>query len=159
MAIRKPRHRERFTEPDLTPFMNLMVIMIPSLLVNAVFTQVSVLRVDQPGTQPSAAAVAALPPLSLVVSLRGDRIDIDNEGHGSLGQVAAQDYAGLNAALRRIKQTYPKATQVTIRAAQDTPYQDIVYAADAVRVVTSEQTGKVYALFPEVQIGPLEDPQ
>ena len=49
MSIRKRRHREKFTEPDLTSFMNLMVIMIPSLLINAVFTQVSILNVDQPG--------------------------------------------------------------------------------------------------------------
>jgi biopolymer transport protein ExbD len=157
MSIRQRRHREKFTEPDLTSFMNLMVIMIPSLLINAVFTQVSILNVDQPGDgAPSSAAVAQLPPLTLDIQVYADHMVINNRGHGALGTVTGQDYRQLNLLLRGIKQQYPTVKNATLRIDPTVNYQQIVYVIDAVRVLISDKTGSTYALFPEIQLAALE---
>jgi biopolymer transport protein ExbD len=157
MSIRKRRHREKFTEPDLTSFMNLMVIMIPSLLINAVFTQVSILNVDQPGDGgPSTAMVTKQPPLTLDVQVYPDHMVINNRGQGILGTVNGHDYAQLNALLRGVKQKYPVVKNATLRIDPSVNYQEIVYVIDAVRVVSSAQTGNTYALFPEIQLAAME---
>ena len=88
MSIRKRRHRESNVELDLTAFMNLMVIMIPSLLVNAVFTQVNVLNVDQPGDgAPQSAQAAIKPTLTLDVEVFPDKFVINNRGQGQLADL------------------------------------------------------------------------
>lgn len=157
MSIRKRRHREKFTEPDLTSFMNLMVIMIPSLLINAVFTQVSIVNVDQPGDgSPSSAAVAKQPPLTLDIQVYADRLVVNNRGQAVLGTINGQDFVQLNALLRRIKQQYPSVKNATLRIDPNVNYQHIVSVIDAVRMGASTQTGQTYSLFPEVQLAALE---
>lgn len=157
MSIRKRRHREKFTEPDLTSFMNLMVIMIPSLLINAVFTQVSIVNVDQPGDgSPASAAVAKPPPLTLDIQVYPDRLVVNNRGQGVLGTVKAQDFVHLNTLLRQIKQQYPTVKNATLRVDPDVDYQHIISTVDAVRMGASTQTGQTYALFPEIQLAAME---
>ena len=53
----RSRSKARDTNPelDITSFMNLMVILIPFLLLNAVFTQVAVLQVAMPNDGSGAA--------------------------------------------------------------------------------------------------------
>jgi len=158
MSIRK-RRRNRSTEVelDLTAFMNLMVIMIPSLLVNAVFTQVNVLNVDQPGDgAPKSASAAVKPPLTLDIGVYPDKIVINNRGQGQLGEVAGRNYAQLNAALIEVKKQYPAVSSATLRIDESVTYQDIIYTIDAVRVVESQKTGNSYALFPNVQLAGVE---
>ncbi len=157
MSIRRRRHRETNVELDLTAFMNLMVIMIPSLLVNAVFTQVSILNVDQPGdAAPQSASAAVKPPLTLDVAIYPDKIVIKNRGVGPLGEIAGRDYKALNAKLVEIKRLYPAVTSATLRIEETVKYQDIVYVIDAVRVVQSTETGNSYGLFPNVQLAGVE---
>ncbi len=157
MSIRKRRHRETNVELDLTAFMNLMVIMIPSLLVNAVFTQVSILNVDQPGdAAPQSAAAAIKPPLTLDVAIYPDKMVIKNRGVGPLGEVAGRDYKALNDKLIALKREYPAVSSATLRIEETVKYQDIVYVIDAVRVVQSEKTGNSYGLFPNVQLAGVE---
>ena len=157
MSIRRRRHRETNTELDLTAFMNLMVIMIPSLLINAVFTQVNVLNVDQSGDgAPQTAAATIKPPLTLDVGVYPDKFVINNRGHGQLAEIVGHDYAKLNAALVDVKRQYPAVSSATLRIDETVKYQDIIYVIDAVRIVQSGQTGNSYALFPNVQLAGVE---
>ena len=47
---RRTSRRETNTELNITAFMNLMVVLIPFLLLTAVFSQVSILELDLPGS-------------------------------------------------------------------------------------------------------------
>jgi biopolymer transport protein ExbD len=157
MSIRKRRHRESNVELDLTAFMNLMVIMIPSLLVNAVFTQVNVLNVDQPGDgAPLSAQAAIKPTLILDVGVFPDKFVISNRGQGQLAEIAGHDYAQLNQALIVIKRNNPTVSSATLRIDDTVKYQEIIYTIDAIRVVQSAKTGNSYALFPNVQLAGVE---
>lgn len=157
MSIRKRRYRESNVELDLTAFMNLMVIMIPSLLVNAVFTQVNVLNVDQPGDgAPHSVKAAEKPTLTLDVGVYPDRFVVSNRGQGQLAEIIGHDYAQLNKALIEIKKSYPTVDSATLRIEDTVKYQEIIYTIDAIRVVESEKTGNSYALFPNVQLAGVE---
>ncbi len=156
MSIRK-RLRNKKTEAqlDLTAFMNLMVIMIPSLLVNAVFTQVNVLNVDQL-TDGVSESVVAKPPLTLEIGIYSDKIVINNRGHGLIREIPGHNFLLLNASLVEIKKQYPAVSSATLRIDEAVTYQDIVTTIDAVRIVESQNTGNSYALFPNVQLAGLE---
>ncbi len=157
MSIRKRRYRESNVELDLTAFMNLMVIMIPSLLVNAVFTQVNVLNVDQPGDgAPHSVKAAEKPTLTLDVGVYPDRFVVSNRGQGQLAEIVGHDYAQLNKALVEIKGKYPTVSSATLRIEDTVKYQEIIYTIDAIRVVESDKTGNSYALFPNVQLAGVE---
>lgn len=157
MSIRKRRYRGSNVELDLTAFMNLMVIMIPSLLINAVFTQVSILSVDQPGDgAPQTVTAAEKPTLTLDVGVYPDRFVVSNRGQGQLAEIVGHDYSQLNKALIEIKKSYPTVSSATLRIDDTVKYQDIIYTIDAIRVVESTQTGSRYALFPNVQLAGVE---
>lgn len=157
MSIRKRRHRESNVELDLTAFMNLMVIMIPSLLINAVFTQVNVLNVDQPGDgAPHSAQAPIKPTLTLDVEVLPEKFVVTNRGHGQLAEIAGRDYAQLNKVMREIKGKYPLVKDATLRVDDTVKYQEIIYTIDAIRVVQSTKTGNTSALFPNVQLAGVE---
>ncbi len=157
MSIRKRlRRKETETQLDLTAFMNLMVIMIPSLLVNAVFTQVNVLNVDQLSDGFSVSADDTKPPLTLDVGIYADKIVINNRGHGVIREIPGLDFALLNSSLVSVKKQYPEVSSATLRIDQAVKYQDIISTIDAVRIIQSQNTGNNYALFPNVQLAGLE---
>lgn len=161
MRRRMRGKRETNVDLDITSFMNLMVILIPFLLLNAVFTQISVLKIDLPGSAPNSAEAPKPPPLILDINVYADRFEVNNAAvaNGSnnlLGTVAATDYAGLNQLMRNIKQQYPDVNNATLRLENGTDYQKMISTMDAVRIVISDKTQAVYPLFPELQLASVE---
>ena len=148
--------RDTHTELELTPFLNLMVILIPALLLGAVFTQVSILGIEQPGDGPQGASAATPPELVLDVYLTSQGLDVKNRGHEDLGHFASNDYASLNALLHTIKTQHPKINSATLRVEPDMNYQDIVTTLDAIRTVESKESGRRYVLFPDIQLTGIE---
>jgi hypothetical protein len=61
----------------------------------------------------------------------------------------------LNDYLHTIKTQYPLVTEASILLEQDTAYDKLIHTMDAVRIITSDASGKPakYALFPDVSIG------
>jgi biopolymer transport protein ExbD len=154
--MRKPQHIE---ELNLTPFLNLMVILIPYLLLSAVFTQVSVLQVSMPSSGGGAGAEVKQP-IVLEVMVYKDHFLVADRQTGPLKTIpqTAQnslDYKALNEYLHSVKTQYPSVTEASILLEQDTPYDKLIHTMDAVRIVTSSATGRQakYALFPDVSIG------
>ena len=156
MRRRMRGKRESNVELDITSFMNLMVILIPFLLLNAVFTQVSVLQVDQP-SDGGAASTAAAPTLILDVNVYADHFVVSNRAnHTDLATIQGLDYSALNTRLRELKGQYPRINSATLRVEDGVPYQQVISTMDAVRVVISEKTNAVYPLFPELQLASVE---
>lgn len=98
MAHRKPSERRNFCEPDqelnLTPMMNLVTILIPILLVSAVFIEISVLEIALPGKP--APDTPEGEPLSLAVTLTENGYTVATSG-GVLdkhGDVRSPDASG-----------------------------------------------------------------
>ena len=157
----RSRSKNRDTNPelDITSFMNLMVILIPFLLLEAVFTQQAVLQVLMPSGE-GAADDSKKPPLVLEVMVYKDKFLVADRQSGpmktiSVNEKGAFDYKALNDYLRTIKTQYPLVTEASILLEQDTDYEKLIHTMDAVRIVVSTETGRTarYALFRDISIG------
>lgn len=154
--MRKPQHIE---ELNLNPFLNLLVILIPYLLLNVVFTQVAVLQVSMPSSG-GAPGADTKQPLVLEVMVYKDRFMVADRQTGPMKTIVLtdkqeHDYKALNEYLHSVKTQYPSVTEASILLEQDTPYDKLIHTMDAVRIITSNATGRPakYALFPDVSIG------
>lgn len=133
------RRRKRFNEHveqdlEVLPLMNLFVVLIPMLLLSAVFLEITVIRMNLPSdddsTDPSkrealALSVSILPGQWVVKgraleTLTIDRADVDAE-------------ASLGAALASIAVDHPDDHDVVIRSQDTTAYEAIVAVMDASR--------------------------
>ncbi|MBP7177798.1 MAG: biopolymer transporter ExbD [Moraxellaceae bacterium] len=157
MSSRKRRGTD--ADLDITSFMNLMVILIPFLLLNAVFTQVAVLQVSLPKDGGGAAGNEPKKPLVLEVMVYANRLIVADRQTGPLKTIAdgadGHDFKALNDYLREVKTQHPTITEATVLLEQETSYNNLIQTMDAVRIIQSEVNGKPtkYALFPDVGIG------
>ncbi len=166
MAFRhKKRERQVNAELNITAFMNLMVVLVPFLLITAVFSQVSILNLNLPGTA-AAPETPDKPQKALEVVVRKDKLELIERASGSLKVIpnitSGHDFKALNDALKVVKANaeFAEMTNILLLMEEETPYDLIIKTMDAVRM--AEQTAvdargnesKVYAeLFPDISIG------
>ena len=145
-------------ELNITAFMNLMVVLVPFLLITAVFSQVTMLELNLPGGGESPEDVMP-PPIELEVTIRKDQLEVGDRNTGLLTVLpqvdGKHDYDKLNEYLQDVKAKFPEILSATILAEETTEYDDIVQAMDAVRLVEQKQDDEwVQAeLFPQVSLG------
>jgi len=149
------RHRQQPGELDITAFMNLMVILVPFLLVTAVFSRIAVIELGLPS---SADAAAGEMPLRLEITVREDRLEVANQGGMPLllpRSGGDHDYDGLADVLKAIKAEHPLLNDATILLEPDVPYEVLVRVMDTTRIGTVVQPGTVTRvdLFPGISIG------
>ena len=142
---------------NITAFMNLMVILVPFLLITAVFSRLAILELDLP-----AESAARIPPpadaLELELILRREALELSSRP-GTVMRIArregAYDLEQVAALLREIKSRHPRETGITLLLEPDIAYQELVQVMDAVRVTAVERNGRrVNAeLFPDIRIG------
>lgn len=155
---RRRRGEVEIPELNVTPFMNLMIVLVPVLLLSLVFTHTTVIELDFPA--PNAAAASEEQPFHLEVRiLESELVVADNRGIlKRLPMVdGAHDYEGLNLTLQSVKQRVPEQRRATILLESNTPYQSLVSVMDSVR---SYKLQSLQAeLFPDVSLGdvPTED--
>ena len=175
MSATKPsdrRHREAEGEEpldlDVTPFLNIMFMLILCIMAMTSFTQLALLTVEAPKM---GGAVAAPTPdeaqapesqLNLTVFVLKDGFNVaasgatlDGNTEGRPGQplipkVTTQegvtyDYKALNKKLIEIKKAFPIEESIIISADADVIYDDIIHTMDAAR---ETEDGKI--LFPSV---------
>lgn len=156
------RKKEVDTELNITTFLNLMVVLIPFLLMNAAFTQMSVLDLNLPSAakpnlekkkkEPKPAFEVTVAKHFLVLSNRNQTkvlpagmlkiFQNTEEGH---------DFKGLNDKLSEIKDVFKDIEDITILLEEETPYDQLIQAMDTVRIVTVEEED--FELFPNIAIG------
>ena len=143
---------------DVTTFLNLMVVLIPFLLISAVFSRVTILELTVP-TSAGGSAVNT-PNFAIEVIVRKAGLEIAN---GSSVEAAfpktddQYDLDMLSKVLTRLKARYPKKADATVLLEPEIEYDHLVQVMDVVRcgqveVEGSEEAEKV-ALFPEISIG------
>jgi biopolymer transport protein ExbD len=144
------KHRKNDpAELNITAFMNLMVILVPFLLITAVFSRLAILELNLPSSNDQPDMVPET--IQLEVILRADRIEI---GERNLG---------LMTVLPMVEETYDlfslteylNKLDATILLEPDVSYELLVQVMDAVRLFESDQDGKLIQaeLFPEISIG------
>jgi len=157
--LNRRRHHET-ADINITAFMNLMVILVPFLLITAVFSRVSVLELNLPG--PSAESNDEIEnALNLEVTVRENSIEVGDRRTGLLKRFKVgpdgHDYQALSGYLKQVKARAPNVDEATLLLEPDIPYDVLVQVMDAVRVVVVEEadtgTMAMAELFPEISIG------
>jgi biopolymer transport protein ExbD len=142
---------------NITTFMNLMVILVPFLLITAVFSRVTILELNLPASQ-----VGAEPPpesFELELVLRKDSIEVGDRRGGLIKRITHQDgsydYAQLSELLQQIKARYPDKQDVTLLLEPDIAYDSLVQTMDAVRIADVVVAGNLVKveLFPQISVG------
>ncbi len=154
------RRNVETAELNITAFMNLMVILVPFLLITAVFSRLAVLELNLPGssTEPTEARDQAF---QLEVIIRADKIEVGDRNQGLLGVYPnsddGYDYEALSDKLSELKRRYPAKTDASILLEQDIEYDTLVQVMDRVRIAErlddDQQSVRRLDLFPDISIG------
>jgi biopolymer transport protein ExbD len=182
VAYRPSKRRQsesEWTEPNITPMMNLMVVLIPLLLSTAEFVRLGVIEINLPPAAVESQDAPLLARLDLAVTIT-DRGFFISSNLGVLsgartgeptiplirspGDSLVHDYAALSQRLYEIKQKmrevvrgrgavgFPDSSQIIITAEPAILYQTVISTMDAARQV--ERDGRWLSLFPEVSLSP-----
>jgi len=143
---------------DVTTFLNLMVVLIPFLLVSAVFSRVTIMELSVPTS--AGGSESNKPNFSIEVIVRKAGLEIAN---GSYVEAAIPkkddqyDMEMLSKMLMRLKAQYQDKEDATILLEPDIPYDYLIQIMDAVRGTEVREDGseKVHklVLFPNISIG------
>ena len=151
-------HRNDTAELNITAFMNLMVILVPFLLITAVFSRLAIVELNLPGssTEPVDPQEQVF---QLEVIVRAEKIEVGDRNQGLLGvypnSVDGYDYEALRTKLSDLKKRYPKKSDASILLEQDIAYDTVIQVMDTVRVAETVEDDAVVRsdLFPDISIG------
>jgi biopolymer transport protein ExbD len=154
---RKHRRLQSEADLDITPFMNLMIVLVPVLLLNMVFAHTSVLELNFPTGD--SLSVEQAEELQIQVVIYEDRLVVaDNQG-GVIKDIPQRegeyDFALLKDVMKEIKSRVPDKKDVIIMPSRQTSYQSLVSVMDTVRSYEAVVAGSVVEaeLFPEISLG------
>ena len=154
----KKRRREETPGLDLTTFLNLMVVLVPFLLVSAVFSRVTIMELSVPTS--AGGSALKMPSFAIEVIVRKKGLEIAN---GSSVEAAIPKKDGqydmqmLYKMLKRLKARYPKKEDATVLMEPDIEYDHLIQIMDAVRSAEVQEEGseavQKMVLFPNISIG------
>jgi biopolymer transport protein ExbD len=134
---RRHHYRRRPKTPadlDMTTFMNLMVVLVPFLLMSAVFSRINVVEL----TLPSAAggAAPAISKFRLEVIVRETGIELSN-GEAVIAAIpkveGAYDLEMLSQMVMTLKQDYPESNEASVLLEPEIEYDHLIQVMDVVR--------------------------
>jgi len=153
------RYRDN-TPPELniTAFMNLMVILVPFLLITAVFSRITILQLNLPeGSNPAMNNLKK--EMHLEILIRDDYLDVSTREAGRIRCIKASeggyDYKALSELIQQIKLRIPDKKNITLLSEANTTYDVLVHIMDSVRSVKQTHVLSVVdaELFPNIAIG------
>jgi len=157
------RQNDDTAELNITAFMNLMVILVPFLLITAVFSRLAILELNLPGssTEPVDPQDQVF---QLEVIVRSDKIEVADRNQGLLGIYPkaedGYDFDAVGDKLSQLKKRYPDKTDASILLEQEISYDTLVQIMDTVRISVEievdeddERTLVRSDLFPDISIG------
>ncbi|MEZ5505790.1 MAG: biopolymer transporter ExbD [Gammaproteobacteria bacterium] len=160
MNRRSRRRHSTEAELNITTFMNLMVVLVPFLLITAVFSQVSILELNLPPTSANQQQEdEKKKPIVLELLIYKNRLEIVDRQTGPLkiipNQGSEYDFDTMVTTLKAVKNRFPDITEITLLLEANTPYEILVRAMDKVRLTDQLVNGtKIKAeLFPDIAIG------
>ncbi len=154
---RRIRRQHDPVELDITAFMNLMVILVPFLLITAVFSRMAILELNLPSAE--SVVIEEQSEFALEVIVRAETIQVGDRNAGVLKIIPMvgekHDMDELNAYLMRVKANFPDQLAVTLLLESDVDYEVLVQVMDAARSYKIDVPGdfRRAELFPEISIG------
>jgi biopolymer transport protein ExbD len=157
-------HYKRRTKPehelDVTTFLNLMVVLVPFLLITAVFSQLTIVELNLPS---SAGGASSADNFRVEVIVRETGFEISN-GSATIAAIPKVDdefdFDTLSDFMIELKQSYPNHDAASVLVEALIPYDYLIQAMDTVRSVEvpsiddqGEEQFQLYALFSQISVG------
>lgn len=159
-------HYKRRTKPayeiDVTTFLNLMVVLVPFLLITAVFSRLTIVELNLPSAAGGAAGNEQ--DFRVEVIVRESGIEITN-GNAVIASIPKKDdefdLDALSELMIELKREYPKQESASVLMEPHIPYDYLIRVMDVVRAVELpvesddgvEEQYELYALFSEISVG------
>ena len=145
----------------MTTFLNLMVVLVPFLLITAVFSRITIVELTLPTA--SSASTPIEPSFRVEVIVRDGGLEITN-GTAVIAAIPKvddeYDLPTLGEYLMSLKQDYPDKDDASVLLEPDIEYDHLIQVMDVVRSAELRSTGDDQqmvitrvALFPEISIG------
>jgi biopolymer transport protein ExbD len=153
---RRIAHRKE-AELEVTPFMNMMMLLVCALLASVVFTKITVIDLDFPSG--NGAAEIDSDQVHLEVIVRDDQLVVADGRGGAIKTLplvdGAQDLKGLSLVMQELKRRMPEKRDIAILLESDTNYQTLVSVMDRVRSYSTVVAMEVVEaeLFPVISLG------
>jgi biopolymer transport protein ExbD len=143
---------------DVTTFLNLMVVLIPFLLISAVFSRVTIMELSVPTS--AGGSESNKPNFSIEVIVRKTGLEIANGSYVEAAIPKKGDQYNmemLSEMLMRLKAQYPDKEDATVLLEPEIAYDYMIQIMDAVRGAEVREDGseevQKMILFPDISIG------
>lgn len=149
------RRRRETPDLDMTTFMNLMVVLVPFLLISAVFSRITIAELDLPSAR---SAAPTTPTFRVEVVVRKAGLEL-MDGAKVIATIPntgdAYDLSQLTDYLVAIKGQYPEKDDASVLLEPDIPYDNLIQVMDTVRSVETPDGGQTKRadLFTAISIG------
>lgn len=157
MKLVRRKHIQETVELNITAFLNLMVILVPFLLVTAVFSRVTVLELNLPSKE-TIVKQEEKNKLQLELVIRQDSFEIRDSNLGRIKYIerkkAETNWKVFTDILVEIKTRFPEEQSITLLLEHEINYRTLIQVMDRVRsadVVYFTEVENV-ELFPNISI-------
>jgi biopolymer transport protein ExbD len=162
---RRHHYRRRSAQPselDMTTFLNLMVVLVPFLLITAVFSRITIVELTLPSA--ASAAVASDPGFRVEVIVRETGLEISNARTviAAIPKIDGEyDLPTLSEMVVSLKRQHPDSTDASVLLEPDIAYNHLIQVMDVVRSAVLPGSGEgeaqieptQVALFTDISIG------
>jgi hypothetical protein len=145
MARRDAQRTQQIESSNLIPFLGLMSLLIPMLLMNVQFGRLAVISSEVPGLCAAPCDTPQAPRLGLTLTVSGQGLLLSGEDvalngglrlpcvDGRCARPADYDLGGLSAALTELKSRHPAERGVTLAVTDEVPFELMVALFDTTR--------------------------
>jgi biopolymer transport protein ExbD len=138
--------------------MNLMVVLVPFLLITAVFSRITILELSVPTTSGGSQVVKQNFAIEVIVRKAGLELANGSSVVAAIpNQMGEYDLEKLTRILLRLKNDYPEKDDATVLMEPDIQYDHLIRVMDTLREteIPEEGSGELrkMALFPKISIG------
>ena len=158
MKLVRRKHIQETVELNITAFLNLMVILVPFLLITAVFSRVTVLELNLPNKDAIAKQEEKIK-LQLELVIRQESFEVRDSNLGRIKYIertgAETNWKVFTDILVEIKTRFPEEQSITLLLEPKVNYKTLIQVMDRVRSADVVQFTEVenVELFPNISIG------
>jgi biopolymer transport protein ExbD len=158
MKIVRRKHLQETVELNITAFLNLMVILVPFLLITAVFSRVTVLELNLPSKDATDKLKDKIR-LQLELVIRKDEFELRDANLGLIKSIKRDEmnanWQQFSDTLVEIKRRFPDTENILLLLEPSTNYKTLIGVMDRVRSADVLQFTEVVnvELFPNITIG------
>ena len=145
-------------ELNITAFLNLMVVLVPFLLITAVFSRMAVVELNLPSSASGPASEIGFRP-EIIVRELGLEITNGRQIIAAIPKIEGEyDLGTLATYMRSLKEDYSEVDAASVLVEPQIPYDYLIQVMDVVRSAdipddTAENGFVRVALFPAIAVG------